>query len=145
MVNEARILWRAAKKRMKKDPAWPQWKARYEETKDGAEPWEFWKAVEDGTPPTSAIRLAALRPQTLQQLLTCGNLNTIRKYYQIHARLVLLRRTPESRLPGYAAGADGTLHLDSIMKRHSVVTVPLKHQTPEEEREFLMWHRIGSL
>lgn len=150
LANLTRMVWPAAEKSLRADPCWDEVEARYNSALDTGTPTKFWDWLSHpdtriggiAMGPTSIWRLLYMQPTMLSTLLQTRDIQLIGRYCRDFNALTSLRRSPNSRLPGFAAGIDGKLDLAKIMVPHKTETLVLKHKTSDKSRpEHDAWHR----
>ncbi|KAI7472838.1 hypothetical protein KC351_g11443 [Hortaea werneckii] len=114
----------------------------------GSEAWKVWKsAALNQTPANDAARSIQMKPTIYDDLVKGKQLNFKAQYAPCYDKLVSLRRSNHSILPGYgwpSATEDGGLDLTAMMQRHDMKTRHLGHADEVEKVAFLSWHRKAS-
>ncbi|SMR53600.1 unnamed protein product [Zymoseptoria tritici ST99CH_1E4] len=143
-------VWPTAEAQLRADPAWPEIAERYrralEEDENAAAFWD-WLSDPQTTIGGQSIgldsvwRLLYIQPDFLIGIFKTQELGLIAKHFAEFDKLMAIRRSPESELPGFQGGK---LKLGSIMREHIIRTVPLDFENEQQLREHLAWHRAAT-
>lgn len=153
MTNITQIIWPATEKRLKAHPGWDEISAKYDEALLSEKPWTFldWLSHDGRTIGGKAVKddntweLLHLQPYMLGALLQEGtDLPLIAHHYEKRGRLISVRRSPASVVPGYEAGDDGRLDLAAMIKEHTSQTVLWEIRDQSALAEYLAWHHLAS-